>query len=133
MTADSGSAPPAVTIVQPWAWGLIYGSRRAHMLGHRAKHLGTHLVYAARTQQFITPSARGCLPGLPPENRLAYGAFIGTVDVVDCCRDGSLWRWEFENPRPIRPIPFVGSTRPFEVPEEVWQSVHYIEPGASTT
>ena len=57
------------------------------------------------------------LLGLPPMGELAFGAIIGTVDVVDCVPVAEvlgqpfaegLWCWLLLNPRHIGPIPCKG-------------------------
>ena len=65
------------------------------------------------------------MPGLPTVDELAYGAIIGTVEVVDCVPYETVkdrpfaeplgWCWVLENPRPVEPIPMAGRLGLFEI------------------
>jgi len=117
-----------ITVVQPWAWGIINGVLTSHHFGRRTTEMGPILVHAAKTRQFLTPASCRQCPGVPSENRLVFGAFIGVVDVADCTRDGSLWLWTFERPRAIVPIPFDGGFGRFVVSPEIIGQIQYVEP-----
>jgi len=125
MTAD----PPILTvgIVQPWAWGLIYGPQRELLLRVPAQRLGTHLIFTSKTRQFLTPAACRHFPNLPSANELTFGAFIGTADVTECIRVRSDWRWTFANPRPIEPIRLENGTLRYRLAQKAWKRLRYLD------
>ena len=114
-----------VSIVQPWAWGLIHGSQREMLLRVPAKRLETHLIYTSKSRQFLTPAACRHFADLPPVDDLVFGAFVGTADVVNCVRTGSAWRWAFENPRAIEPFRLKDGTLRRRLAEKAWKRRRY--------
>jgi hypothetical protein len=131
MHIEYHDSPTAIIIVQPWAWAVVNGVRTSHVFGHRPKHLGPGLVYAARSHQFLTPMALSNCPGHPAESRLEFGAFIGLVEIVEFEREGSQWKWTFEHPRPIVPIEYRGNLRTLNVADEIWDQVQVVHPNAA--
>ena len=68
------------------------------------------------------------MPGLPPDDRLTFGALLGLVDLVaikpaaECPPDPFVegpFCWIVENPRPIEPVPYAGHLGLFDVPDEL--------------
>jgi hypothetical protein len=111
----------AISIRQPWAWAVIYGSKDVENRGPNAlRQFGAAVgrrVYVHASKS-MTPEeyeqARTFMAGLtvacPPPADLALGGVIGTVLVVDIVRThGSPW---FEGPLALvladpRPEPFM--------------------------
>ena len=126
---NSMNSDPVLTvgIVQPWAWGLIFGSQRELLLRLPAKELGPHLIFTSKTRQFLTPAACRHFPDLPPADELAFGALIGTAEVTACVRVRADWRWTFATPRPIEPIQLENGALRFHLAQKVWKKLRYLD------
>lgn len=119
----------AITVRQPWAWGLIHGAKRIEnrtwatsFRGRLAIHAGLSWAAIDGTQ----PSDWAELfPDLPPWPQLVFGAIIGTVEVYDCVPLASAPPgpftlgpvcWLVRDPIPLkRPFPCPGKPGLFEV------------------
>ena len=114
----------ALTIRQPFAWGIIHGTKRVENRSRPTSHRGLLLIHAGSSRQDLGRYGRG----EPSEGRLVFGAFIGTVEVIDCVPVEQApagrftvgpWCWLLANPTPfIDPIPYRGRQSLFEVPDE---------------
>lgn len=127
-----------LTVRQPWAWAIVYGPKRIENRSKRTTHRGPLLIHAGRSHAFLdgtTPTDWATLPGLPPFDRLAFGAVIGVVDVVACYQLADLPPdlagpfatgpvcWLLANPRPLAaPIPWTGQVSMFDVPDALLPS-----------
>lgn len=142
----------ALTVQQPWAWAILHGGKLVENRTWATKHRGELAVHAGARL-----SERGCqlLPDYldranpdalaaytDPSLELAYGAVLGTVDLIGChvagegCCD-SLWgehaydehrgrtrrdlfHWELDNVRPLaEPVPCRGALQLWTVPPDV--------------
>jgi len=108
----------ALTIIQPWAWAIIHGQKKAvENRTWRTDYRGGLYVHAgkkfARLDRFPDGSP------VPARGELVFGAILGTVQLVDCVpaadRPGDPWAagpWclVLADPRPLaRPWPCGGA------------------------
>ena len=104
----------ALTVQQPWAWGLIYGPKRIENRTWDTRYRGPLLIHAGKSKSRLGDD-EGAFD-LP--SQLDFGAIIGIVDLVDCVpfdavRDEPFaegpWCWVTANPQIIRPIACKGA------------------------
>lgn len=115
----------AITLVQPWAWGVIHGPKRIENRSWRTSYRGRILIHAGRS---VNDVGWAFLPA-PEPRLLPQGCLIGSVEIydvvpLDAVRDDPLafgpYCWLLRDPRPLpRPIPWRGRPGIFEVPEEI--------------
>jgi len=135
----------ALSVLQPWAWAIVFGGKSIENRAWRTTHRGPLLIHAASSGRLFgrglaleavgperffapAPTVRALLPGLPSIEQLTFGALIGTVDLVDVVRFDDVgpdpfaegpWCWRLESPQPLAvPIPWRGLPGVFEVPDE---------------
>ena len=108
----------AITVRQPQAAALLSRPGPVRHPGWQTDHRGPLLIHAARRR-----------PGDPPDDRLAYGALLGVVELLDCVPtrhaggdpDEVGYTWVLSRPRPFRrPVPHPGG-RPglYDVADQV--------------
>src|SRR4051812_33426466 len=115
----------ALSVRQPWAWGIIHGPKRIENRSRRTNHRGPLLIHASSSKMghFIWPS-QVALP-----RSFAFGALIGMVNVIGCVPVSQMsddpfasgpWCWLLDDPQPLpEPIPWKGSVSLFQVPDEI--------------
>jgi hypothetical protein len=124
----------ALTVRQPFAWGIIFGQKGIENRSRPTSHRGPLVIHAGRSQaEFRGTTLRDwhrLFPGLPPFDQLPYGALIGVVEVVGCVRledrpdlradphAAGPFLWLLDDPRPLRrPVPWPGRLNLFAVPD----------------
>jgi ASCH domain len=123
-----------LSVRQPWAWAIIHGPKRIENRTWSVHYRGPILIHAARSRFHLTGTApevwhAAGLVGLPDFDRLAFGAVIGTVELVDCLplaevrgqdfAEGPVC-WVLKDPRPLRdPVPVKGMQSLFHVPDSL--------------
>lgn len=125
----------AITVLEPWASGLVYGTKRIENRTWWTSHRGPLVIHAGQSRR-LTDGADPCgdliqrlLPGLRSFADLRYGRLLGVVDLVDCVLVDDLpgvswvegpWCWVLKNLRAFpSPIPFRGRRRLFDVPDDL--------------
>lgn len=96
----------ALTVRQPWAWGLIHGPKRIENRTWNTSYRGPLLIHAGKSRTALGDD-EGTL-GAPAA--LVFGAILGLVELIDCVpfdrvrgepfADGP-WCWVTANPRPL--------------------------------
>lgn len=125
----------ALTVLEPWASGIIHGTKRIENRSWRTHHRGPLVIHAGLGRKFLKgadasdPMIQQLLPGLASLDDLPYGLIVGMVDVVDCVKVEDLppetpwasgpWCWVLANPRPLKPVPFKGKLMIFTIPDEL--------------
>ncbi len=115
----------ALSVKQPWAWGLVTGLKTIENRTWKTSHRGPLLIHAGKSTELdpLAPPFDLLFPGLDPAD-LIYQSLIGIVDIIDCVplADAPVtpftqgpYCWICANPRPIRPIPCAGKQRLFSV------------------
>lgn len=113
----------ALTVLQPWAWALVHGPKRIENRSRPISHRGPLVIHAGQSRKWVT----SVLPdGTAVPERLAFGALIGVVDVIDCVPYAEVaddpfavgpWCWLVANAQPFaRPVPWKGQQNLFRVP-----------------
>ncbi len=116
----------ALTIGQPWAWAIIHGQKRIENRTWRTHYRGPLAIHAGLSRKWL----RDVLPdGTPVPDGLAFGAFLGVVELVDCVPFAEApagpfaegpYCWLLENPRPLpEPVSWPGAQSIWTVPEEI--------------
>lgn len=121
----------AISIRQPWAWGIIYAGKNVENRDWFTRVRGRVLVHAAKgmtkdeyedTCEFFD---RIIGKAAPPMAVLQFGGIIGSVEIVDCVQHSeSPWffgKYGFmlRDPKPLPFVPFRGSLGFFEVPDHL--------------
>ena len=79
-----------LTICQPWAWSIVFGSKRYENRSWFCHYRGPLLIHAGRSRQFMVPPVFDQLSRLLAEpvdlGALTFGAIIGVCQVIDCIR-----------------------------------------------
>lgn len=131
----------AITIHQPYAWAVIRGIKRFENRCWATAYRGPLAIHAGKSRDSLGQFDDwdpGVMVDLPPFGTLPFGAFLGTVDLIDCltleaaeahlaihCPDqfefaDGPYCWLLANPRPLpAPIPGVGKLGLFEIPNLV--------------
>lgn len=129
----------ALSIRQPWAWAILHAGKDIENRDWRTRVRGRVLIHASATKRSAEFEAfyatRRAISVRQPNllgwthidrDSLAYGALIGSVEIVDCVNwSASPWFFgEFgfvlREPRLLqRPIPWRGALGFFDVPDEV--------------
>jgi len=116
----------ALSVRQPWAWGIIYGSKDVENRTWWTRYRGLLLIHAGKrcdeyamkhgfnaeerpgrfyTSQWWFPAGQA---------RSQCGGIVGRVELVDCIQNSrsawaepGLWHWILQNPEPLpfRPLP----------------------------
>lgn len=116
----------ALSVANPWAWGIIHGSKRIENRSWRTNHRGTLLIHASKSTRFLHDAYPGI--ELPDSDAFVFGALIGTVKVLDCVPLAEVsadpfasgpWCWILSEPAAFEPIPWKGQTQLFHVPDSV--------------
>ena len=102
----------ALSVRQPWAWAIVAGYKDIENRTWSTPYRGPLLIQATRRIDHVGVKQLERLKiDIPDE--LAFGAIIGSVDLVDVIRDPSspwamrgYWHWVLRRPREyVRPIP----------------------------
>jgi hypothetical protein len=133
----------ALSVCQPWAWGIVHGLKTIENRFRRVHYRGPLVIHASRSRRYCRGDYSGLLPGLPPWDALDYGALVGVVELVDCVPLTEVegdpfavgpWCWLLRRPRRLRPVPFAGQVSFFDVPDRLIEALPgavRIDPGAS--
>lgn len=116
-------------MLEPWASGIIFGTKRVENRIWRTSHRGPLLIHAGKSEKLLAGFDPDALRRLFPDGRLLHpGHLLGAVDLVDCVPVAELagvpwaegpWCWILENPRPLpSPIPYRGQQLLYTVPED---------------
>jgi hypothetical protein len=118
----------ALSVCQPWAWGIITGIKTVENRFRPTRHRGPLVIHASQSRRYLGEDVAGLLPGLPPADRLDFGALVGVVGVVGCVPLAEVegdpfavgpWCWLLARARRIRPVPFKGQVGLFNVPDQL--------------
>ena len=124
-----GETYHVLSVIQPWAWAIIFAGKEVENRSRRTSHRGRLLIHApatrrskaeiAEARKLIARCARVDLDQIPED--FGYSQILGSVELVDC-REGvrSRWaqvdqkHWVIESPRRL--------VTPIEVPgrRNVW-------------
>ncbi|MCW5319090.1 ASCH domain-containing protein [Nostoc sp. KVJ3] len=109
----------AISVRQPWAWGIIYSTKDIENRGWPINYRGDILIYAAKKctkkeYEIASIFCQSMSVSIPELISLRRGQVIGIVTIVDCkfSQVASGWgmpeqyHWKLENPREITPIPY---------------------------
>lgn len=123
----------AMSVRQPWAWGLVFGPKRIENRSRRIHYRGPLVIHSGRSHEEWLGRPYGewlsLMPGLPSTlpDESHFGVLYGIVDLIDCVpfervaddpfAEGP-WCWIVENPRPVEPMPFRGVLGLFDVPAD---------------
>ncbi|MEH1918274.1 ASCH domain-containing protein [Nostoc sp.] len=126
----------AISVRQPWAWGIIYSIKNIENRGWPINYRGDILIHAAKKctkkeYEIVSIFFQRMGVSIPELKSLRRGQVIGVVTIVDCrfSQVASGWRmagqyhWKLENPREITPIPYIGRLGIFEVPDDLVMEV----------
>lgn len=121
----------ALSIRQPWAWGIIYAGKDVENRDWFTRVRGRVLIHAAKTwkdDEFADAVSFMLELGITiPDLRttMQRGGIIGSVEIVDCV-SASASPWFFgkygfvlRDPKPLPFVPFRGSLGFFEVPDHL--------------
>lgn len=120
----------ALSIRQPWAWGIIYAGKDVENRDWFTRVRGRILVHAAKGMtRDEYEDVRGLFEAvrrpLPDFDSLQRGGIIGSVEIVDCV-SASASPWFFgkfgfmlRDPKPLPFVPFRGSLGFFDVPDHL--------------
>lgn len=115
----------ALSVANPWAWGIIHGAKRIENRTWRTRFRGTILIHASKSLARLKDDYPGVAP---PSAEFIYGALIGTVKITDVVPFAEVsddpfaigpWCWLLSEPQAFDPIPWKGQTMLFHVPEDV--------------
>lgn len=119
----------AVSVANPWAWGIVHGPKDLENRQRPTRHRGWLLIHASKSRNRLGDEG-DLLPDLPPVAELDFGAIIGICRVTDCqtaeeCRGERFahpdWKycWRLADRQPLlRPIPWSGKLGMMNVPFE---------------
>lgn len=114
-----------LSVRNPWAHAIIHLGKSIENRMWRTKYRGPLAIHTGRADA-AAASINKHWPSeiiLPERVKLAYGAIIGIVDLIDCvpaedvCDDPwtiGPWCWILANPRPITPVPMAGRLQIFD-------------------
>jgi hypothetical protein len=125
-----------LTVHEPWASGIIFGTKRVENRSRPIAYRGELLIHAGLSRSRIPgldvrdPVLRRLLPDLRSLGEFRFGQVIGVVSVVGCLTgeqargEGYDWSegpycWLLDDPRPVEPFPWVGQQGMAEVPDEL--------------
>lgn len=134
----------AITILQPYAYGVMVGAKRIENRSFRTSHRGPLAIHASKSRAEVAPPGMRELLAderteVPPSESLTYGAIVAIVDLVDCVRAEELpaefagdpfaagpFCWILANPKPLAtPIPCSGARMVWDVSGDVAERVQY--------
>ncbi len=132
----------ALSVGNPWAWGIIHGPKRIENRSWRTHYRGRLLIHASKSRQFLH-DAWPPSEDRPKESAFVFGALIGQVELIDCVPVAEVesdpfasgpWCFVLSNPQPFEPIPWKGQVGLFRVPDEVVPNVSpNVAPNVSPT
>ena len=123
-----------LSLLQPWAWAIIHGPKRVENRVWRTTHRGRLYIHAGKSMRALDaadPAEWAARFGVPFPDRaaLAFGAILGSVEVVDCVPVDDVrgdpwasgpWCWVLADSRPLPvPKPCRGAQRLFAVPDDL--------------
>jgi hypothetical protein len=126
----------ALTVLEPWASGIIHGTKRIENRTWQTHYRGPLAIHAGISKKLHSgvdaslPLLQRLLPGLQSLAELRHGKLLGVVEVVDCVRYEDLaepnewaegpWCWVLANPRALpEPIPCKGKLSLWALPEHL--------------
>lgn len=96
----------AITIWQPWAQLVTIGAKRVETRGHKTNIRGRIAIHAAKVNHMenlnIIPEEQARMferAGIVAETPLAFGAILGTAELVDCVPIEQLYGTEYDTPQ----------------------------------
>ena len=117
---------------QPWAWAIVHGLKTVENRSRPTRHRGPLVIHASRSRRYLGEDFADLLPGVPPADRLDFGALIGVVEVLGCVPVAEVegdpfalgpWCWLLARARRIQPVPFQGQVGLFNAPVGVVQGL----------
>jgi hypothetical protein len=95
-----GETYHVLSVIQPWAWALVFAGKEVENRSRRTSHRGRLLIHAPATRRSaadiaearkrIARCARVDLDQIPED--FGYSQILGSVELVDC-REGVRSRW----------------------------------------
>lgn len=126
----------ALSVHQPWTWGIIYSTKNIENRGWPINYRGDILIHAAKKctkkeYEIASIFFQSIGVSIPELISLRRSQVIGIVTIVDCkfSQVASGWgmpeqyHWKLENPREITSIPYIGRLGIFEVPDDLVMEV----------
>ena len=128
----------ALSILQPWAWFILYGGKDIENRTWRTRYRGPLLIHAGKRFSMSTVSADveraeaivhgiGTAPASEPSLgmlKALTGGIVGCVILVDCVREHpspwaqpGYWHWVLADPVALPLIPLRGALGLFEIEE----------------
>lgn len=129
----------ALSIRQPWAWAILNAGKDIENRDWRSDFRGVIAVHASKSvtkleyedaRDFMIAHIGVDVANKLSESTLAFGAIIGTVEIVDCV-DWSPSQWAvgsycfvLSNPKPlIKPVLCKGALGLWDVPAEILSQI----------
>ncbi len=126
-----------LSILQPWAWAILYGGKSVENRSWGTYHRGPLLIHAGKSDRLVADAGAWIREqGIATPPRYDFGAILGIVELTHCVdrwsQAGCLIRqrcspwadndaayyWLLANARPFRqPIPYRGRQGLFDVQE----------------
>lgn len=75
----------ALTVCQPWAWGIVAWDKDIENRSWATKFRGLVVIHAGKSRKWMKRPEVAQL-GIPLGTELVFGAFVGTAEIVDCVR-----------------------------------------------
>lgn len=135
---ESGDEMKALSIRQPWVWGIMSAGKKIENREWPTKYRGTVLIHAAKGltkaeyaefvfwwEYHFKRRPLATYPKCPPMDDLPRGGIVGRARIVDCIEASTdpwfMGRYGFvlADVDPIPFIPYKGALGLFDVPDEV--------------
>jgi len=119
----------ALSIQQPWAWMILYGTKRVENRTWSTKFRGDFLIHAGlKVDREAMADLESDILAVPePRPKAHRGGLLGIASVIDCVRVEQIasnewangpWCFVLSDIRPFeKPIPWKGELGFFNVPE----------------
>lgn len=113
-----------LSVQQPWAWAIISGIKQIENRTWTTSYRGPLLIHAGKSRLRLWPGMENEFEGFPGVDRLAFGAIIGRVELIDCVPLSAVARhrfaegpycWLFRDAKAFGPIPWSGKQGLFHV------------------
>src|SRR5262245_21130505 len=117
-----------LTVLEPWASGIVFGTKRIENRTWRTRYRGPLLIHAGRSRRYLDGTLpedwQRLVPGLRSFDELRFGYVIGVVELIDCVAGAAVagqlwaegpWCWLLGSVQPIEPFVWTGQQRLFDV------------------
>jgi len=117
----------AITICQPFAWGVIHGPKVYENRSWPSSYRGLLLIHAGKSRKYLDDDPE--FDGQPSDRDLTFGAIIGVVRMIDClpvararptpCAEGPYCHEYADAYAFFEPVPCLGMLGHWDVPPQV--------------